>query len=79
LLTSSPQWAVWAGPVLGIPNKGGVVVGLIVALLVLWLVLTVLGFLIKSLFWLAIVGLLLFAATSVWGAARGRRARGALR
>lgn len=53
--------------------------GLIVALLVLWLVLAVLGFVIKSLLWLAIVGLILFAATAVFGAFRGRRGRGALR
>ncbi|MGH3785891.1 MAG: hypothetical protein ACRDRG_04925 [Pseudonocardiaceae bacterium] len=79
---------VWAGPVVGIPeyrtppgspSKGGVVVGLIVTLLVLWLVLTVLGFVIKSLFWLAIVGLILFAATSLWAAVRGRRGRSVLR
>jgi hypothetical protein len=53
--------------------------GLIVTLLLIWLVFTVLGFMIKSLFWLAIVGLILFAATSIWAAIRGRRARGALR
>lgn len=85
---SSPQWEVWAGPVVGItmarPRRGrrardGAAVGLIVTLLVLWLVLAVLGFVIKSLFWLAIVGLVLFAATSIWAAVRGRRGRGALR
>jgi len=36
-------------------------------LLVVWLVLTVLGAIIKGLFWLAVVGLLLFAATAVLG------------
>lgn len=63
----------------GSPNKDGAVVGLIITLLLIWLVLTVLGFVIKSLFWLAIVGLVLFVATGIWGAIRGRRARGALR
>lgn len=53
--------------------------GLIIALLVLWLVLAVLGFVIKSLFWLAIVGLVLFVATGILGAIRGRRGRSALR
>ncbi|PSK90916.1 hypothetical protein CLV63_12141 [Murinocardiopsis flavida] len=40
---------------------------LILILLAVWLVLTILGFVIKGLFWLAIVGLILFAATAVWG------------
>jgi hypothetical protein len=48
--------------------------GLIVALLVLWLVLAVLGFVIKSLFWLAIVGVVLFVVTGIFGAIRGRGA-----
>ena len=49
--------------------------GLIIGLLVLWLVLAVLGFVIKSLFWLAIVGIVLFIATGVWGAMRQRAVR----
>ncbi len=49
--------------------------GLIVALLVLWVVLVVLGFLVKSLFWLAIVGLVFFVATAIFGAMRGRALR----
>jgi hypothetical protein len=53
--------------------------GLIVALLVLWVVLAVLGFMIKSLFWLAIVGVVLFVVTGIFGAIRGRGGRGALR
>jgi len=47
-------------------------VGLIIGLLVLWLILTVVGFVIKSLFWLAIVGIVLFIATGVFGAVRRR-------
>ena len=46
--------------------------GLIIGLLVLWLVITVLGFVIKSLFWLAIVGIVLFIATGIFGAVRRR-------
>jgi hypothetical protein len=53
--------------------------GLILGLLVLWLVLVVVGFAVKALFWLAIVGLVLFLATGVLGALRGRSGRGALR
>lgn len=57
------------------PSSGGVIVGLIIGLLLLWLVLAVLGFVIKSLFWLAIVGLVLFVATGIFGAVRRRAAR----
>jgi hypothetical protein len=53
--------------------------GLIIGLLVLWLVLVVVGFAVKTLFWLAIVGLVLFLATGVLGALRGRGGRSALR
>lgn len=41
--------------------------GLIIALLVIWLVLSIVGFAVKGLIWLAIIGLVLFAATGVWG------------
>jgi hypothetical protein len=53
--------------------------GLILGLLVLWLVLVVVGFAIKTLLWLAIVGLVLFVVTGVFGAIRGRSRRGVLR
>lgn len=41
--------------------------GIIVTLLIIWLVLSVLGFVIEGLFWLAVIGILLFVATAVWG------------
>ncbi|ADX74218.1 LPXTG cell wall anchor domain-containing protein [Pseudarthrobacter phenanthrenivorans] len=41
--------------------------GLIITLLIIWLVLSILGFVIEGLLWLALIGLLLFAATAVWG------------
>ncbi|MET0191010.1 hypothetical protein EV383_3633 [Pseudonocardia sediminis] len=41
-------------------------------LLVIWLVLAVLGFVIKGLFWLAIIGIVLFLATAAYGAVKGR-------
>jgi hypothetical protein len=47
-------------------------VALIVGLLVLWLILVVLGLVVKSLFWLFVVGLILFLATGVWGWIRRR-------
>ncbi|MGH3831871.1 MAG: hypothetical protein ACRDRS_15730 [Pseudonocardiaceae bacterium] len=53
--------------------------GLILALLVLWLVFVVVGFAFKALLWLAIVGIVLFIATGVLGALRGRSSRGVLR
>lgn len=46
--------------------------GLIIGLLVVWLILSVLGFAIKGLFWLAIVGLVLFVATGAIGWFRNR-------
>jgi hypothetical protein len=45
---------------------------LLLVLLILWALLAVIGFAVKSLFWLAIVGLVLFFATSIYGVLRGR-------
>jgi len=45
---------------------------LIVFLLVLWLVFAVLGFVIKGLFWLAVIGIILFLATAVFGWLKGK-------
>ena len=41
--------------------------GLIVFLLVAWLVLSVLGFVVKGLLWLALVGIALFVITAIVG------------
>ncbi|MGK3206354.1 hypothetical protein ACWEVP_27425 [Amycolatopsis sp. NPDC003865] len=41
--------------------------GLLIGLLVVWAVLAVLGIVIKGLFWLIIVGAVLFVATAVIG------------
>lgn len=41
--------------------------GIIITLLIIWLVLSVLGFMLEGLMWLAVIGLVLFAATAVWG------------
>lgn len=41
--------------------------GIIVTLLVIWLALSVLGFVVEGLVWLAIIGLVLFVATGAWG------------
>lgn len=56
--------------------EGGAVMGLILALLVLWLVFVVVGFAFKALLWLAIIGIVLFITTGVLGALRGRSSRG---
>lgn len=48
--------------------------GLIVLLLVIWLVLAVLGFVLKGLLWLAIIGIVLFVITVIVGAIRRRSA-----
>ncbi len=52
--------------------------GLIVALLVIWLVIVVIGFVVKSLLWLAVLGLVLFVGTAAYGAIK-RRSSGQLR
>lgn len=46
--------------------------GLIVALLVIWLVLAVLGLVLKGLFWLFVVGAVLFIGTAILGWMRRR-------
>lgn len=46
--------------------------GLILLLLIIWLVLAVLGLVIKGLFWLFIIGLILFVATGIFGWVRRR-------
>jgi hypothetical protein len=48
--------------------------GLIIGLLVLWAIVAIVGFAIKALLWLAIVGLVFFAVTMVAGlVSRSRR------
>lgn len=39
-------------------------------ILLAWALLAVVGFIIKGLLWLAVIGVVLFAATSLWGWAR---------
>ena len=48
--------------------------GLIVALLVIWIALSILGFVVKGLVWLAIIGLVLFLATAAYGFVRRKSA-----
>lgn len=50
----------------------------LVGLLVIWLVFVVVGFVVKSLLWLAIVGIVLFLGTAAYGAIK-RRSSGQLR
>ena len=40
---------------------------IIIGILIVWAVLAVLGFVIKGLLWLAVIALVLFAATVLWG------------
>lgn len=47
-------------------------VGIIAVLLVAWLAITVLGALLKGLFWLAVVGGILFVGTAVYGAIKNK-------
>jgi len=47
-------------------------IGLILTLLVIWVILAVIGLVVKSLFWLFIVGVILFVITGVFGWFRRR-------
>ena len=63
---------VQAGFCEGIQSRKGkstvaIMIGFIIFLLVLWLVFAVLGFVIKGLFWLAVIGIVLFVATVIVG------------
>lgn len=40
---------------------------LILVLLAIWLFLTIIGMVIEGLLWLAVIGAVLFLATTVWG------------
>ena len=47
----------------------------IVILLVLWVVLSIVGFVFEGLLWLALIGIVLFVGTVVFGVIRQRVAR----
>lgn len=51
----------------GIRSKGTEVLGLLGLLLVVWLILIILGAVLKGLFWLVVVGVVLFLATGAYG------------
>ncbi|WP_292715727.1 hypothetical protein [Microbacterium sp. 13-71-7] len=48
---------------------------LLIILLIVWLGLSILGFVVKGLVWLAVLGIVLFLATLVIGLIRGNRSR----
>lgn len=48
---------------------------LLIILLIVWLGLSILGFVVKGLVWLAVLGIVLFLATLVVGLIRGNRGR----
>jgi hypothetical protein len=47
-------------------------VRIIAVLLAIWLALTILGAVVKGVFWLAVVGGVLFLGTAAYGAIKGR-------
>ena len=49
---------------------------LVIVLLVVWLVLSIIGFAFKGLLWLALIGIVLFVGTAVVGFLRHKSARG---
>lgn len=52
---------------------------IIAAIVVLWLVFTVVGVVVKGLIWLAIIGGLLFLGTAAYGAIKGGKEQRRLR
>jgi uncharacterized membrane protein (Fun14 family) len=48
------------------------VLGLIALLLIIWIALVVIGAVVKGLFWLAVIGVVLFLATAAFGWIRQR-------
>ena len=51
-------------------------IAIVVAALVLWVILGVIGFAVHTLIWLAYVALILFVATAIFGAVTHSRSRG---
>lgn len=47
-------------------------IGLIVLLLIIWIAAGIIGFVFKGLLWLAIIGIVLFVLTGIFGLFRGR-------
>ena len=47
-------------------------IALILILLLIWVAFGVVGFVVKGLLWLAIIGIVLFVITAIVGAVRGR-------
>jgi hypothetical protein len=56
------------------PDQEAVVLGVIIVFLLVWLALSIVGAVIEGLFWLTIVGAVLFLATAAFGAVRRRSA-----
>jgi hypothetical protein len=55
-----------------VPNEEDDMLGFIALLLVIWVALIVIGAVVHTLFWLLILGVVLFLATSLMGFRRGR-------
>ncbi len=48
---------------------------LLIIFLIIWAGLSVLGFVLKGLLWLGIIGVILFVCTLIFGAVKGRSSR----
>lgn len=49
---------------------------LLIFLLIAWLVLSVIGFVVEALLWLAFIGLILFVLTAIYWWVRAKRSKG---
>ena len=75
---SAPVWLTRYRAATFISGAGAmevVMLVLMIVLLVLWLILAIVGFAIKGLLWLAIIGIVLFVGTAAIGAVRRRALR----
>ena len=55
-----------------IAGNPSAMIALILILLLIWVAFGVVGFVVKGLLWLAIIGIVLFVITAIVGAVRGR-------
>lgn len=62
----------WGPPKGARPWQTGVMWTVVLVLLAAWLILSILGLIIKGLLWLFVIGAILFVVTAVFGGVKGR-------
>ena len=69
-MVTPSEGCLWGPEILRPPPYGEATLILLIILLVLWAILSVVGFAIKGLVWLAVIGIILFVATLLIGIIR---------